>query len=212
VGIAGNVNAFANPIFQYDPNGNLTCMTSAGDTGCTTHNRTVAYTASSMTETLTQAVTSATPAASYALTYDLEHNRLMQLQPNLVRTYYLNDPVSNVMTERYTVGAVTTWRSYFVVDGKAVAERFSSGSTVTMQNFVLDHLGSLAAIAAINPTTGAVTPTWQAYDAWGKMRVATTGADGVAKLGTRLFSIISCTRASNFASASRFSTRYSCRS
>jgi RHS repeat-associated protein len=81
------------------------------------------------------------------------------------------------MTERYTVGGVTTWRSYFVVDGKIVAERFSSGSTVNMQYFVLDHLGSVATIGAINPTTGAVTTTQQAYDAWGKMRFPTTGAD-----------------------------------
>jgi hypothetical protein len=97
------------------------------------------------------------------------------------------------MAERYTVGSVTTWRTYFVIDGKIVAERFSSGSTVTMQYFVLDHLGSVATIAAVNPTTGAVTTTQQAYDAWGKMRVAATGADDMtcslppASLSTRGF-------------------------
>jgi len=103
------------------------------------------------------------------------------------------DPVSNVMVEHYTAGGVTTWRTYILVDGKIVAERFTTGSTSTMQYFILDHLGSVAAIAAINPTTGAVTATQQAYDAWGKMRVAATGADDMtcslppASLSTRGF-------------------------
>jgi YD repeat-containing protein len=122
--------------------------------------RTVTYTAANITHTVNLG------ANTYRLNYDPEHNRFEQIEGNKDTTdMYLNDPVSNVMAEHYEISGVTTWRTYFVVDGKIVAERFSSGSTVTMQYFVLDHLGSVAAIAAINPTTGAVTTTQQAYDA-----------------------------------------------
>jgi RHS repeat-associated protein len=159
------VGGTINPSYTYDANGNM--LTGAG--------RTVTYTAANMTHTANQG------ANTYRFNYDPEHNRFEQIEGNKDATdIYLNDPVSNVMTEHYEVSGVTTWRTYFVVDGKITAERFSSGSTVNMQYFVLDHLGSVATIAAINPTTGAVTPTSQAYDAWGKMRVATTGADDMA--------------------------------
>jgi len=159
------VGGTINPSYTYDANGNM--LTGAG--------RTVTYTAANMTHTANQG------ANTYRFNYDPEHNRFEQIEGNKDATdIYLNDPVSNVMTEHYEVSGVTTWRTYFVVDGKITAERFSSGSTVNMQYFVLDHLGSVATIAAINPTTGAVTPTSQAYDAWGKMRVAATGADDMA--------------------------------
>ncbi len=159
------VGGTANPTYTYDANGNM--LTGAG--------RTVTYTAANTTHTVKQG------SNTYRLGYDSEHNRLTQIEDSRgVTNDYLNDPVSNVMTEHYEASGVTTWRTYFVVDGKITAERFSSGSTVTMQYFILDHLGSVATIAAINPTTGTVTPTSQAYDAWGKMRVATTGADDMA--------------------------------
>jgi hypothetical protein len=165
--------------------------------------------------------TNSVKTGSYdSLGYDSEHNRLTQIEDSRgVTNDYLNDPVSNVMTEHYEASGVTTWRTYFVVDGKITAERFSSGSTVTMQYFILDHLGSVATIAAINPTTGAVTPTSQAYDAWGKMRVATTGADDMTCFlppasGSTLRYTATISRASvaSLASASRFSTMYSYRS
>jgi RHS repeat-associated protein len=172
------VGGTVSPTYTYDANGNM--LTGAG--------RTVTYTAANMTHTVNQG------ADTYRFNYDTEHNRFEQIEGNKDATdIYLNDPVSNVMTERYEASGVTTWRTYFVVDGKITAERFSSGSTVTMQYFILDHLGSVAAIAAVNPTTGAITTTQQAYDAWGKMRVAATGADDMtcslppASLSTRGF-------------------------
>jgi RHS repeat-associated protein len=164
--------------YTYDANGNM--LTGAG--------RVVSYTASNMSHTVKQG------SNLYRLGYDPEHNRFEEIEDSRgVTNTYLNDPVSNVMTEHYVANGVTTWRTYFVVDGKIVAERFSSGATVNMQYFVLDHLGSVAAIAAINPSNGTVTTTQQAYDAWGKMRFANTGADDMtcslppASLSTRGF-------------------------
>ena len=80
------------------------------------------------------------------------------------------------MTERFTSGSTTTWRSYFVADGKTVGERSVTGSTVTLTYFVLDHLGS---VAVVTTSTGTVQ-SQLAYDAWGKMRSPTTGADDEA--------------------------------
>jgi len=53
-----------------------------------------------------------------------------------------------------------------------MAERPATGSTVTLNYFVLDHLGS---VAVVTTSTGAVQAQL-AYDAWGKMRIPTTGA------------------------------------
>jgi RHS repeat-associated protein len=155
------VNGQTTANYTYDPNGNM--LTGPG--------RAIAYTASNMTEKVTQGTT------SYTLTYDPEHNRVTQNEaPNGASTWYLNDPVSNVVSERYKVGGVTTYHTYFVVDGKIVAERFTSGSTVTLNYFVLDHLGSVSVIAD-STGTPLSTSGRLAYDAWGKARYANSGAD-----------------------------------
>ncbi|HEY2068362.1 MAG TPA: RHS domain-containing protein, partial [Rhizomicrobium sp.] len=89
-------------------------------------------------------------------------------------TLYLNDASLGAMAERFQpiTGAVT-WRNYITVDGHIVAERTTTGATVHVRYFVLDHLGSTA---ALTDETGALAES-DAYDAWGKQRNAATGAD-----------------------------------
>jgi RHS repeat-associated protein len=153
------VGGTTNPTYAYDANGNMT--SGAG--------RAVIYNSFNMADSVTQS------SHTYALIYDTEHQRLTQTEGTAV-TDYLNDPASNVMTERFTSGSTTTWRSYFVADGKTVGERSVTGSTVTLTYFVLDHLGS---VAVVTTSTGTVQ-SQLAYDAWGKMRSPTTGADDEA--------------------------------
>jgi RHS repeat-associated protein len=65
----------------------------------------------------------------------------------------------------------TTWRDYIQADGKIVAERFSTGTTVTISYFVTDHLGSIAVVTDSTACTVTCNVTERdAYDAWGKRR------------------------------------------
>jgi RHS repeat-associated protein len=148
----GTINGVANPTFAYDPNGNMT--SGAG--------RTVTYTAFNMAATITQGST------SVGLTYDSEHKRILQTTPT-GETRYLNDPVSGGMAERHfpTTGS-NQWRDYIQADGRIVAQRTRSGSTVTIRYFVGDHLGS---IAVISDEGGALVQRLS-YDSWGRRRNA----------------------------------------
>jgi YD repeat-containing protein len=165
--IAGTVDGLANPHFFYDLNGNMACMTSAASCNPLTDAKTVAWTSFNMVSGVKQGTT------AVGLLYDPEHSRAQQTATEGT-TLYLNDASLGAMAERFQpiTGAVT-WRNYITVDGHIVAERTTTGATVHVRYFVLDHLGSTA---ALTDETGALAES-DAYDAWGKQRNAATGAD-----------------------------------
>lgn len=107
-------------------------------------------------------------ANAVSLTYDSEHKRIVQVATgaNAGTTLYLNDPTSGAMEEKFTTAIASTWRDYVMADGRMVALRMSSGATTTLSYFVLDYLGSIAAIA---DAAGNVVER-DYYDAWGRRR------------------------------------------
>lgn len=160
--ITGTVNGVVNPSYSYDANGN---MISGGG-------RTVNYTGFNMAATIAQGTTSA------ALVYDSLHSRVQQtltVGSTATVTTYLNDPASGTMSEKSVVSGTTTWHDYVVADGKIVAEKFSGG-TSAVRYFVSDHISS---VAVVMDESGSVVER-NAYDAWGKRRVAGTWADDAA--------------------------------
>ena len=164
--IAGTVGGVTNPNYFYDGNGNLRCMTALAqcDAGAA---KTVAWTSFNMVSSVQQGTT------NVSLLYDESHARLQQTAPEGV-TQYLNDPANGVMTERFApTGGGLYWRSYIQADGHIVAERSVKGSAVTVRYFTTDHLGSTI---ALTDEAGHLVES-DAYDAWGKARDATTGAD-----------------------------------
>jgi RHS repeat-associated protein len=158
--ISGTVNGVVNPTYSYDANGNMT--SGAG--------RTVSYTSFNMAESIVEGTT------ADCFTYDTEHQRVkMEGRESSCTgtlnntTYYLNDPASGAMSEKFVAGSTTTWRDYIMADGHMVAERFKVvGGSTSLRYFVLDHLGS---VAAITDEAGTVTERLS-YDAWGKRRNA----------------------------------------
>jgi RHS repeat-associated protein len=164
--ITGTIDGLANPHFFYDLNGNMACMTSAAQCDQNAA-KTVAWTSFNMVAGVKQGTT------AIGLLYDPEHARAQQTATEGT-TLYLNDASLGAMAERFQpiTGAVT-WRNYITVDGHIVAERTTTGATVHVRYFVLDHLGSTA---ALTDETGALAES-DAYDAWGKQRNAATGAD-----------------------------------
>jgi RHS repeat-associated protein len=164
--VAGTVGGVTNPNFLYDANGNLVCMTA--ESSCDANAaKTVAWTSFNTVAQVQQGAT------TVSLLYDPDHARVAQTAPEGT-TLYLTDPASGAMTEHFapTTGAIT-WRNYITVDGKIVAERSTTGSSAKVRYFVLDHLGSTV---ALTDETGTLVES-DAYDAWGKARNATTGAD-----------------------------------
>ncbi|HVU20730.1 MAG TPA: RHS repeat-associated core domain-containing protein [Rhizomicrobium sp.] len=110
---------------------------------------------------------------SLAFTYDSEHKRIAQLATGAsssVTTLYVNDPASGAMAEQLSGSGPATWTDYIMADGHMVAKRTSSTTSVSLNYFTLDHLGS---ISVITDETGAVIQRLS-YDAWGKRR-ATDG-------------------------------------
>ncbi len=166
--IVGTVNGVVNPSYSYDANGNMT-----GGAG-----RNVAYTSFNMVSSVAQGTT------TISLAYDSEHNRAQQTAPEGA-TLYMTDASLGAMAERFqpTTGAVT-WRNYILADGKIVAERTSTGATVKVRYFVLDHLGSPA---AITQEDGSLAER-DIYDAWGKQRNLDGSADTTCSLPAQDFS------------------------
>jgi RHS repeat-associated protein len=164
--IAGTYEGIANPRFFYDANGNMACVTTL--TSCdASAAKTVAWTSFNMGSSVKEGST------TVSLLYDPEHGRIEQTAPE-GSTYYFNDAASGAMTERVfpTTGSLI-WRNYILADGKIVAERWVRGSAVTVRYFTLDHLGSTVVLTKEDGTLAED----DAYDAWGKQRNATTGAD-----------------------------------
>jgi len=162
-----------NPGFRYDANGNLTCeYTGANCSHGAITKETDAYWSFNMAHTVTDGATSMT------LVYDSEHTRVTQALTTASTTTYLNDPINGAMSEKVATGTSNTWNDYLTVDGRLIGERSctaaapSCGSGATWQYFVLDHLGSVAAVT--DGTPGSPTPhqviTRQSFDAWGKQR------------------------------------------
>ena len=164
--IAGVYNGVVNPHFFYDQNGNISCVTALAQCDGSAA-KTVTWTSFNMVAQVVQGAT------TVGLVYDEGHSRLQQTAPEGV-TQYLNDPANGVMTERFApTGGGLYWRSYIQADGHIVAERSVKGSTVTVRYFTVDHLGSTI---ALTDEHGALAES-DAYDAWGRARDATTGAD-----------------------------------
>ena len=152
--ITGTVNGVTNPSYTYDSNGSMTA--GAG--------RSITYTAFNMADTITQG------SSTFAFNYDSDHARIKQCDGSSCATsttYYLNDPASGAMAEKFVSGGTTTWHDYLKVDGKIIAERFAVvGGSTSWVYFVLDHLGS---IAVVTDSAGSVSER-DSYDAFGRRR------------------------------------------
>lgn len=159
--IAGTVYGISNPKFDYDANGNMTCI-HAG-VSCISPYRTTAWTSFNMVDTVTQGLT------TVAFTYDDMHSRIVQsatISGSATTTTYLNDPMSGASSIKTVSGATATWRDYITAAGRIIAERDTVSGTTTLQYFVLDHLSS---VGAITDGSGSLVQR-RSYDAWGKRR------------------------------------------
>jgi hypothetical protein len=104
--------------------------------------------------------------------YGAEHQRYREcasgcggLDPS---TLYLYDPATGGVSERYApVLHPVTWRDYIVADGRIVAVRMLTGSTLVWSYVVGDHLNSTTSIA---DTASPPNVERDSYDAWGKRR------------------------------------------
>ncbi|MGH6870027.1 MAG: FG-GAP-like repeat-containing protein [Rhizomicrobium sp.] len=168
--VQGTVNGVVNPTFAYDKNGNM--VSGAG--------RSATYTSFNMVEQVVQGTT------AVGLAYDPDHARAQQSAPEGT-TLYFNDTGLGAMAERFQGPTGSpVWRNYILSDNGIVAERTTQGAHVNVRYFVLDHLGSTVAMTdgnqylpdgvTPNPAYGKLSES-DAYDAWGKARDATTGAD-----------------------------------
>jgi len=190
--ITGTVDGVVNPHYDYDANGNLTCVHTGSVCSGGTIARQIAYTSFDMASQIVDGST------TIGLTYDSEHNRITQTasgSPSITTTY-LNDPTSGVMSERVATGTVPVWRDYILVDGKIIAQRQITPSTtpplwgsstwnsftwtagpptISTLYFTLDHLGSNILITRDDGTVF----ERESYDAWGKRRLA-NGSDAMS--------------------------------
>jgi RHS repeat-associated protein len=181
--IAGTVNGIAGPSYKYDGNGNLVCVyTGSGCAGGGIVRESDQVWSFNMAKTVTEGTNSA------AFVYDSEHSRITQTLTagsTVTTTTYLNDPVSGLFEERVATGGVTAWNDYLTVDGKLVAERMCTGPTpcstgATVQDFVTDHLGSVAVVVG---TSGALVAR-ESFDVWGRERNADGTDDAPCALGS----------------------------
>jgi RHS repeat-associated protein len=187
--ISGTADGLTNPIYSYDADGNMTCV-SIGASCTGTVARSVSYTQFNMAGTIVQGLT------SLGFTYDSEHHRIQQTTSVsgsvTTTTVYVNDPVSGAMSGKVTTASGSpSWTDYLTVDGQIVGQRVSGGAVLwgspntwgassahpfvwggtngaTWSWFVLDHLGS---VAVITDASSAVIQRLS-YDAWGLQRNA----------------------------------------
>jgi len=108
--ISGPIDGLTNPQYTYDPNGNLTCV-STGSTCSGTVGRTVAMTSFNMTQAVAQG------GSSLSLTYDDRHRRIRQyavVSGTPTETVYVNDDATGAMSERVTTGpsTATVWNAF----------------------------------------------------------------------------------------------------
>jgi len=136
--------------------------------------RNVVYTAFNMSAEMTQGTT------KLCWTYDADHSRVRMDESNSTcgsptsSTYYLNDPVSGLMSEKIVSGTTTT-KDYLSVGGVLIGTRTKVGAAAaTISYFVVDHLGS---IAVTTDEVGALVCR-MTYDPWGKSTA--TGGSCVA--------------------------------
>ena len=109
--ISGTVDGLTNPNYSYDPNGNLTCVSSGG--GCSgTIGRSINLTSFNMVASMAQG------SNSLSMAYDDQHQRLQQFNTvsgtSTTATVYLNDAASGAMSQRETVSGTTptVWNSF----------------------------------------------------------------------------------------------------
>ena len=198
--ITGTVDGLTNPLYSYDGDGNLTCVsTGAGCTG--TVGRQVSVTAFNMADTITQGTT------TIAFSYDDQHQRIKQVATiagTATTTIYLNDPASGAASLQVKVGSgAPSFTDYVTLDGSIVAQRTTAfvsgtwgsanwgtlqwGAVVSGSNWGAHNWGSFNWGGAATTTWGyftldhlgsvaVVTDTSGAvvqrlsYDAWGKQR------------------------------------------
>ena len=126
--ITGVVDGLTNPLYSYDANGNLTCVSTGS--GCTgTVGRQVSLTAFNMAATITEGST------TVAFAYDDQHQRIQQattVSGATTTTTYLNDPASGASSQQVVVGSgAPGFTDYVKLDGNIVGQRtvaFVSGT------------------------------------------------------------------------------------
>lgn len=130
--ITGTVDGVTNPSYQYDANGNLTCVYT-GASCPSKPPRKITVTGFNMADTVAQTVGGTTTSLAFA--YDAEHQRVSQAMTvtgmaNTTTTIYANDPSSGAQSQRVKVGSgVPQWVDYVQIDGQIIAQR-----TVTYQS------------------------------------------------------------------------------
>jgi RHS repeat-associated protein len=157
--VLGTLNGLSDPTFTYDNNGNMTL--GAG--------RSVVYSSFNMSAEMSQGTT------RLCWDYDAGHARVRMREYSnsesscaaspVSTTYYLNDSVSGLMSEKIVSGANTTTKDYLMVAGVMVGTRtkLNAGSP-TIAYYVVDHLGSIA----VTTSDAGVLDCRITYDPWGK--------------------------------------------
>jgi uncharacterized protein RhaS with RHS repeats len=161
-----------NPNFDYDSNGNMTCMYAGGGGDCASPFETVSWYSFNMVNQLTQG------SETLSFSYDAEHARIKQVAsgPTAGTTYYFNDPVTGLVEEEFIDPSSTvTYRDYIKAGDALVAERSYTNSVGTWNYFVTDHLGSVAVVT--NGGGGVVTNGRLSFDPWGMSRNPDGSAD-----------------------------------
>jgi RHS repeat-associated protein len=130
--IIGTVDGVTNPNYQYDANGNLTCVYT-GASCPSSPPRKFTVTSFNMAATVAQTVGSTITTLTFA--YDAGHQRVSQAMTvtgvaNTTTTVYANDTSTGAQSQRVKVGTgVPQWVDYVQIDGQIIAQR-----TVTYQS------------------------------------------------------------------------------
>ena len=155
------MDGLTNPKYNYDNNGNMTCVYTGTDCA-SSGGRRIDITSFNMVAGVTQGVT------SLYFVYDDQHQRVAQIStitgasPPTSVTTYLNDPASGAMSIHTVTGTGTlsqwngfnwaaaiwygnlpnnsgTWSDYITLDGQIVAQRDSSYSSASAWTYNPDY-------------------------------------------------------------------------
>jgi RHS repeat-associated protein len=160
--LTGTFNGASNPTFAYDNNGNMT--SGAG--------RSVVYAAFNMSVEMTQGT------SKLCWQYDADHQRVKMDEVSSCggsptsTTYYLNDSISGLMSEKVVSGSTTTYKDYLMAGGAMVGLRTKVGTgTPAIAYYALDHLGSIV----VTTDEAGLLVCRIAYDPWGKSTASGSG-------------------------------------
>jgi RHS repeat-associated protein len=156
--------------FFYDADGNPLCITSKTACDSAAKRQMTYYQSNQVAQIIADSKT-------LNLTYNPEHERATVALAGGKTTEYLNDPASLVRSEYDVTKPNDNWLDYVEDDdGNIVFEQNVTAAGVSDTDYVVRDL--LGSISLDTDSNGAILADGTvSYDAWGKMRAATTTAD-----------------------------------